>query len=64
MMRYFVQSEHVRGEKRIYFVCDKTKITRHGDGQISDHTTDKRKAERWCGELNDPANQQKRNTHG
>lgn len=55
MSRYIVQTEHIRGEPRIYWVEDTRKKYGKGYGQATDHTTDKRKAERWCDDLNDAA---------
>lgn len=62
-MRFFVFSEHVRGEPRIYYVCDRTKVSFRRDGQVSDHFTSKAKAEKLCDRMNaDADNQQKADT--
>ncbi len=57
MARYFVDTEHVRGERRVYWVADRGQRAIRGVGmgkQVSDCTTDKRKAERQCDKLNGP----------
>lgn len=52
MDRYFVDTEHIRGEPRVYWVADRNFRTRHRAKGITDGTTDKRKAERECDKLN------------
>lgn len=55
MSRYYVDTEHVRGERRIYWVADRTsdriggRITR---GRIVSRTMTKQAAERECARLN------------
>lgn len=53
-MRYIVDTEHVRGERRLYWVMDTLQRGLRGVDckQVTEHTTDKRKAERWCDKLN------------
>lgn len=46
--RYQVQSEQVRGERRIYWVID---MKRGGEAASRD-TYDSRSAENWCAKLN------------
>lgn len=54
--RYMVQSDHVRGERRAYWVVDMHKQTYRSNfaGEIVDGkvTNDRRTAERWCEKLN------------
>lgn len=53
MSRYFIQTEHIRGEKRIYWVEDSHKTYGRSHVQVTEHTTDQRKAQRQCGDLNE-----------
>lgn len=46
-LRYMVQSEHVRGERRSYYIWDRD--TRR---QASRDTYDARTAARWCDRAN------------
>lgn len=48
MTRYFVQSEQVRGEPRIYWICDRQRRCE----QVGLHTRSERTAENRCERLN------------
>lgn len=55
MARYYVETEHIRGESRIYWVAERLP----GNGAITSHTRSaseitisKRKAEKECDRLN------------
>ncbi len=56
--RYMVQSEHVRGERRVYYVIDRQAYENRTDRYSSSGvactraTTDRRTAERQCDKLN------------
>ena len=53
MTRYIIQTEHIRGERRLYWVEDRSKKYGRGFDQVTEHTTDQRKAQRWCDKLNE-----------
>lgn len=51
--RFYVQSETIRGEPRVHWVCDRSSRNRRGkDSSASECTTDRRQAQRWCDALN------------
>lgn len=62
--RYFVQSEHVRGEPRIYWICDRANKFGRGFAQVGNHTTSERAAERRCERLNAEASSVSRPARG
>lgn len=47
--RYYVQGESVRGEPRVYWVEKRGMIWRNK--RVTECTTDRRQAERWCNRL-------------
>lgn len=52
--RFYVQSEHVRGEKRHYWVCDSAlHHDRYSHGRITELTTSKAQAYYQCANLNE-----------
>lgn len=54
MPKYFVETEHVRGEPRIYWVAEKLSGPhyRSRTRSVTEFTTSKRKAEKDCDRLN------------
>lgn len=50
--RYYVQSELVRGEPRMYWVADRHNKSFGDHKRVSEYTKDKRSAERWCEKMN------------
>lgn len=56
MGRYYIQGESVRGESRVYWVCDRYQrglFSVKDDRRVSEYTTDKRQAQRWMDKLLD-----------
>lgn len=55
MPEYFVETEHIRGERRVYWVAKKAETGLYRAArpiQVTEVTTSKRKAERDCDALN------------
>ena len=55
MAKYFVDTEHIRGEPRLYWVSERVEgngVLKDGVRSASDVTTSKRKAQRECDRLN------------